>query len=109
MNSHKNARLTFEGRKLLIECIALLGLKTAAHEAGIRMRTARKWQKGFQAYGLRGLMNRSSRPIKTRSTIDAVLLLRIELLRRNRMSMRRIAATVVRRFACFSRVLARMG
>lgn len=26
MNSHKNARLTFEGRKLLIERIAVMGL-----------------------------------------------------------------------------------
>ena len=44
MNSHKNARLTFEGRKFLIERITLLGLKAAAHAAGIIMRTARKWQ-----------------------------------------------------------------
>jgi len=91
MNSHKNARLTFEGRKLLIERITLLGLKAAAHAAGISMRAARKWQKRFQEHGLTGLMDRSSRPIKTRSTIDTVLLLRIEQLRRNRMPIRRIA------------------
>ena len=63
MNSHKNARLTFEGRKLLIERIALLGLKAAAHAAGISVRTARKWQKRFQEHGLTGLLDRSSRPI----------------------------------------------
>lgn len=109
MNSHKNARLTFEGRKLLIERITLLGLKAAAHAAGISMRTARKWQKRFQEHGLTGLMDRSSRPIKTRSTIDTVLLLRIEQLRRNRMPMRRIASTVGRSVTTVSRVLARMG
>ena len=30
MNSHKNARLAFEGRKLLIERIAVMGLTPAA-------------------------------------------------------------------------------
>jgi len=34
MNSHKNARLTFEGRKLLIERIELMGLIAAAQAAG---------------------------------------------------------------------------
>ncbi len=42
MNSHKNARLTFEGRKLLIERITVMGLKPAALAAGISPRTARK-------------------------------------------------------------------
>lgn len=44
MNSHKNARLTFEGRKLLIERIAVMGLVPAAQAAGISVRTARKWR-----------------------------------------------------------------
>ena len=42
MNSHKNARTTFVGRKLLIECIQLYGLMPAAEAAGISPRTARK-------------------------------------------------------------------
>jgi leucine-zipper of insertion element IS481 len=42
VNSHKNARLTFEGRKLLIERIAVMGLIPAAEAAGISTRTARK-------------------------------------------------------------------
>ena len=33
MNIHKNARLTFEGRKLLIERIAVMGLMPAAEAA----------------------------------------------------------------------------
>lgn len=109
MNSHKNARLTFEGRKLLIERITLLGLKAAAHAATVSVHTARKWQTRFQEHGLTGLLDRSYRPIKTRSTIDTVVLLRIEQLRRNRMPMRRIAATVGRSVATVSRVLASMG
>jgi hypothetical protein len=41
VNSHKNARLTFAGRKLLIERIAALGLMPAAEAAGISVCTAR--------------------------------------------------------------------
>ena len=109
MNSHKNARLSFEGRKLLIERIAMLGMSTAAQAAGISMRTARKWHTRFQEHGLPGLMARSSRPNKTCSTVDPLLLVRIERLRRNRVPMRRIASTVGRSVATVSRVLARMG
>ena len=43
MNSHKNARLTLEGRKLLIERVAVMGLIAAAEAAGISRQTARKW------------------------------------------------------------------
>ena len=42
MNSHKNARLTFEGRKLLMERISVMGLMPPAEAGGIRVRTARK-------------------------------------------------------------------
>jgi transposase InsO family protein len=34
VNTHKNARLTFEGRKLLVERIAVMGLMPAAEVAG---------------------------------------------------------------------------
>ena len=34
MNSHKNARLTFEGRKLLIERLEIMGPIAAAQAAG---------------------------------------------------------------------------
>lgn len=109
MNSHKNARTTFEGRKLLIERIAVMGLMPAAEAAGISVRTARKWHARFEQEGLAGLPDRSSRPLKTRSTVDAELAARIEQLRRSRMPMRRIAAVVGRSVATISRVLAGMG
>jgi hypothetical protein len=35
MNSHKNARTTYEGRKLLIKRVAVIGLSRAAEAAGI--------------------------------------------------------------------------
>ncbi len=73
MNSHKNARTTFAGRKLLIERIGV--------------RTARKWRARFEQEGLAGLPDRSSRPLKARSTVDAELAARIKQLRRARMGL----------------------
>jgi len=109
VNSHKNARLTFEGRKLLIERIAALGLKDAAQASGISTRTARKWQWRFADQGHNGLYDHSSRPRRTRSSIDAVLAQRIERLRRARMPMRKIACVVGRSVATVSRFLAGLG
>jgi transposase InsO family protein len=108
MNSHKNARTTFEGRKLLIERIAVMGLVPAASAAGISVRTARKWHGRFSQFGPDGLLDSSSRPHKTRSTVDAALLQRIEQLRRARLPMRTIAAIVGRSVATISRVLGRL-
>ena len=109
MNSHKNARLTLEGRKLLIKRIAVMGLMPAAEAAGISVRTARKWRDRFEREGLHGLLDRSSRPAKTRSTLDAQVALRIEQLRRHRMPMRRIASVVGRSVSTISRLLATRG
>lgn len=109
MNSHKNARTTFEGRKLLIDRITVMGLMPAAEAAGISVRTARKWRDRFEQFGLQGLLDRTSRPTETRSTVDVELAKRIEQLRRARMPMRRIAAVVGRSVATISRVLAGMG
>jgi len=109
MNSHKNARTTFAGRKLLIERIAVMGLTPTAEAAGVSVRTARKWLMRFEQAGSDGLLDRSSRPHKTRSTVDEALARRIEQLRRARMPMRAIAAIVGRSVATVSRVLARLG
>lgn len=109
MNSHKNARTTYAGRKLLIERIQAIGLLAAAEAAGISTRTARKWLRRYEALGAVGLMDRSSRPRKTRSTVDEALTARIERLRRARMPMRAIAQTVGRSVATISRVLAALG
>ena len=73
MNVHKNARLTIEGRKLLIERIRVMGLAAAAEAAGVSLRTARKWLARFEEHGLEGLADRSSRPRRTRSTVDKAL------------------------------------
>lgn len=109
MNVHKNARLTIEGRKLLVKRIAVLGLTAAAEAAGVSLRTARKWHRRFEQDSLEGLADRSSRPRRTRDTVDEALLGWMEQLRRQRMPMRRIAELVGRSVATVSRWLARLG
>ena len=106
MNSHKNARLTIEGRKLLIERIAVMGLRAAAEAGGVSPRTARKWLARFESEGLAGLGDRSSRPGRMCSTVDTALECSIEQLRRLRMPMRRIAELVGRSVSTVSRWLA---
>ncbi|MES2400074.1 MAG: IS481 family transposase [Pseudomonadota bacterium] len=109
MNSHKNARLTIEGRKLLIERIAVMGLISAAEAAGVSRQTARKWLRRFEQGGPQALCDRTSRPDRTRSSIDSKLACRIEKLRRSRMPMRCIAGVVGRSVATVSRFLAGLG
>jgi transposase InsO family protein len=109
MNSHKNARTTFVGRKLLIERIQLNGLIPAASAAGISARTARKWLQRYALQGEAGLMDRSSRPGRTRTTVDDELRTRIAQLRRQRMPMHTIARVVGRSVATISRVLGTLG
>jgi transposase InsO family protein len=101
--------LTIEGRKLLVERIAMIGLTAAAEAAGVSLRTARKWLKRFEQGGLTALADRSSRPRKTRSTVDQSLGQRIEKLRRARMPLRRIAGLVGRSVSTISRWVARLG
>jgi len=109
MNSHKNARTTYEGRKLLIARIAQIGLIPAAEAAGISVRTARKWLERFEGEGEAGLWDRRSRPRKTRASWDASLLARVAGLRRQRTPMRLIALLVGRSLATISRWLANLG
>lgn len=87
----------------------MMGLRPAAEAAGISLRTARKWQRRFETEGEAGLLDRSSRPNTTRSTLDEELRVRIERLRRARMPMRTITQVVGRSVATVSRVLAALG
>ena len=86
-----------------------MGLAPAAEAAGASVRTARKWLKRFEQEGLAGLADRSSRPSRTRATVDATLANSIEQLRRLRMPMRRIAELEGRSVSTVARWLARLG
>ncbi|MFJ1860888.1 IS481 family transposase [Streptomyces anulatus] len=64
--SHRNARLTVHGRRLLIQRVCS-GRPVAhvAEEMGISRATAHKWVRRWQAEGDPGLFDRSSRPHTT--------------------------------------------
>jgi transposase InsO family protein len=97
------------GRQLLVQRIAAVGLRAAAEAAGVSLRTARKWLRRFRLGGLAALADRSSRPKRTRLSIDETLGRRIEELRRQRMPMRRIAELVGRSISTVARWLAKLG
>src|SRR6516162_1035375 len=64
MNIHKNARLTPQGRLLLVERIteAGWGVVQAAQAAGISVRQSYRWLARYRAEGAAGLGDRSSAP-----------------------------------------------
>ncbi|MFC8078351.1 leucine zipper domain-containing protein, partial [Streptomyces sp. NPDC057307] len=71
--SHRNARLTVFGRRLLVERV--LSGRPVAHvaaEMGVSRATAYKWVRRWREEGGAGLHDRSSRPLKTphRTTAD---------------------------------------
>ncbi|MFJ8938999.1 leucine zipper domain-containing protein, partial [Streptomyces sp. NPDC102365] len=64
--SHRNARLTVHGRRLLVERVS--SGRPVAHvaaEMGISRPTAHKWIRRWRSGGEGGLIDRSSRPRRT--------------------------------------------
>jgi transposase len=110
MDIHKNVRLTPHGREHMVNMV--LGGQTpkAAGEAvGVCPRTARKWVKRFEAEGLAGLQDRSSRPQRLPQPTPQATIDRIETLRRQRLTGKAIAADTGVSPATVSRVLKRLG
>ncbi|MGH8950012.1 MAG: IS481 family transposase [Acidimicrobiia bacterium] len=71
---HRNARLTPEGRRILCERIS--SGRPAAHvaaEMGVSRTTAYRWWLRYQAEGLAGLYDRSSRPLSCPHRTPAAL------------------------------------
>lgn len=62
--SHRNARLTVHGRRLLVQRVRELGMPVAhvAKAMGISRQCAHRWVARFDAEGDAGLHDRSSRP-----------------------------------------------
>ena len=67
MRLHANARLTPAGRLLLCRRVCDQGrtLRQAAEAAGVSERTARRWLARYRAEGQDGLVDRSSRPLRS--------------------------------------------
>ena len=64
MNVHQNARLTPHSRAELVRRVVVEGQTPTAVAAafGVTVKTVRKWVARFQAEGVKGLQDRSSRP-----------------------------------------------
>jgi transposase InsO family protein len=62
--SHRNARLTFHGRLLLVRRVRVEGMPVAhvARAMGVSRQCAHRWIARFEAEGRTGLWDRSSRP-----------------------------------------------
>jgi transposase InsO family protein len=83
--SHRNARLTVHGRRLLVERVR--SGRPVAHvaaEMGISRPTAHKWIRRWRSEGERGLIDRSSRPRRTPHRTAAATEARVCRLRQER-------------------------
>ncbi|MBZ3907104.1 IS481 family transposase [Streptomyces griseiscabiei] len=83
--SHRNARLTVHGRRLLVERVR--SGRPVAHvaaEMGISRATAHKWIRRWRCEGEAGLLDRSSRPHRTPHRTPATAEDRVCRLRRER-------------------------
>ncbi|MFR9727565.1 IS481 family transposase, partial [Streptomyces sp. MS19] len=83
--SHRNARLTVHGRRILIERVR--SGRPVAHvaaEMGISRTTAHKWVRRFAAEGEPGLHDRPSRPLSTPHRTPADIEARVCELRQDR-------------------------
>lgn len=110
MSVHKNARLTPWGRERLARAVRSGQTpEAAARAAGVCPRTARKWVARFEAEGIAGLQDRSSRPHRLHRPTPMAVVERIEALRRQRFTGKRIAAELRVSPATVSRVLRRLG
>ena len=110
MDIHKNARLTPLGRERMVNMVLSGQTPQAVSEAvGVCPRTVRKWVERYDAEGLVGLQDRSSRPHQLRQPTPQATVDRIEALRRQRLTGKAIAAETGVSPATVSRVLERLG
>jgi transposase InsO family protein len=110
MNVHKNARLTPFGRERIVaQVLSGQTPKAISQTVGVCPRTVRKWTKRFEAEGLAGLQDRTSRPHRLYRPTPQALIDRIGALRRERLTGKAIAAEVGVSPATVSRVLKRLG
>ncbi len=111
MRLHRNAALSWNGRRLLTRRVIEQGwtLTAAAEAAGVSVRCARKWVERYRAAGEAGLVDRSSAPkrVANRTPPDRVAV--IVALRQLRMTAAEIAETLAMPLSTVSVVLKRNG
>ena len=111
MKLHRNAALSWNGRRLLVRRVLEDGwtLTAAAEAAGVSVRCARKWVCRFRLEGEDGLADRSSAPRRVANRTPAERVAVIASLRGLRMTAAEIADTLSMPHSTVSSVLARLG
>ena len=80
--THRNAPLTLEGRRRLIERCRTRPIAYVAAEMGISRATASKWVNRYRSFGDLGLLDRSSTPFRQPTATSGKFVQRIEWMRR---------------------------
>ena len=111
MNTHNNARLTPKGREDMVRAVVEHGLSraAAARQFNTTPKTVAKWVDRFQAEGIVGLRDRSSKPLSSPSQIPLATADAVERLRRQRRTQEHIALELAISKASVSRILRRRG
>jgi transposase InsO family protein len=111
MKLHRNAALSWSGRRLLVDRVLVKGwtLTAAAEAAGVSVRCARKWVGRYRLEGEAGLLDRSSAPKRVANRTPAERVAVIVALRQLRMTAAEIAETLSMPISTVSVVLRRQG
>jgi transposase InsO family protein len=111
MKLHRNAALSWNGRRVLSERVAVQGwtIAAAAEAAGVSRRCARKWVGRYRAAGEAGLVDRSSAPMRVANRTPVERVAAIAKLRQLRMTAAEIAETLAMPHSTVSAVLRRLG
>jgi len=111
MKLHRNAALSWNGRRLLAERVVGEGwtVVAAAAAAGVSVRCARKWVVRYRVAGEAGLVDRSSAPVRVANRTCPERVTVIAKLRRLRMTAAEIAETLRMPLSTVSGILTRIG
>jgi transposase InsO family protein len=109
MDIHKNARLSFRSREILVRYVSqhAVTLKAAAATFNVTAKTAAKWVKRYRALGVAGLYDRSSRPHRSPHRLPETVVEQVIQLRRHHAPGYEIARRTALSPASISRILRR--
>lgn len=88
--SHRNAALTYEGRRRLVARCQTRPIAHVAAEAAVSRQCLGKWVARWREHGDAGLHDRSSRPRTSSTTTPAVVVARVLAMRKKKWSATRI-------------------
>ena len=111
MKLHGNARTCPNSRRLLVERVIKQGwtVPAAAAAAGISQRTVYRWLRRWRQDGTQGLLDRSSRPLRSPGQLSAQRVQAIRSLRKLRMTAAEIAEVLSLALSTVSLWLKRIG